>query len=64
MLLIGQACSNERGEITGFGIRGWSGASDTPISLALSSDGNTLNAVGVKNATVKNINYFISYAWI
>lgn len=50
--------------VTGFGIRGWGGASDTPISLALSSDGNTLYAMGVKNATVNTISYFISYAWV
>lgn len=50
--------------VTGVGIRGWNGASDTPISLALSNDGNTLYAMGVKNATVSNIGYFISYTWI
>lgn len=50
--------------VTGIGIRGWGGASDTPITLALSNDGNTLYAMGPKNATVNNISYFISYAWV
>lgn len=47
--------------VIGVGIRGWNGASDMPISVLLSSDGNTLYATGQKNSTITSLGYFISY---